>query len=78
MEGGSGGFAEGKARSAEFGLIGLDDSAGIVEAVVGSGEFDGVGGETVDAVVLGSTGDFVLEVADFEDQGEFFGVLEEV
>lgn len=46
--------------------------------MVGSGEFDGVGCESVDAVVFGGAGDFVLEVADFEDESEFFGVLEEV
>lgn len=45
--------------------------------MVGSGEFDGVSGESVDAVVGGGAGDFVREVADFEDEGEFFGVLEE-
>ena len=58
-------MAEGESGLAEFGLIGLDDAAAIVEAVVGAGEFDRVGGQAVDAVVFGGSGDFVLEVADF-------------
>lgn len=70
-------MAEGEAGLAELGLVGLDDPTGIVEAVIGSGEFDCVSCEAVDAVVFGGTGDFILEVEDFEDEGEFFGMLEE-
>ena len=75
-EGGFSGLAEGEAGFGEFGFVGLDDSAGVVEVVVGASEFGGVGGEAVDSVVFGGAGDFVREVAEFDDEG-FFSVVGE-
>ena len=59
---------------AQFRLLGQDDAAVVVEAMVGSRQLDRVGRQPMHAIVFRAAPDFPWEVDDLLDEREFLRV----